>query len=107
LYAPGKFNEGYTVAIAAGTLNLVAAATAKNTLGGDALLIVGTDYPSLRHGFDKIPKPANLPVTTTTKPSSTTSIPTTTTTAPRTTVDTLYVPVDPKTGGTLVGCPSS
>jgi LCP family protein required for cell wall assembly len=107
LYAPGKFNEGYTVAIAAGTLNLVAAATAKNTLGGDALLIVGTDYASLKHGFDKVPKPANLPVTTTTTPSSTTSISTTTTTVPRTTVDTRYVPVDPKTGGTLVGCPSS
>ncbi len=107
LYAPGKFNEGYTVAIAAGTLNLVQAATAKNTLGGDALLIVGTDYGSLKHGFDKIPKPANLPSTTTTTPSVTTSTATTTTTTARTTVNTNYVPVDPKTGGTLVGCPSS
>jgi len=43
LYAPGKFQQGYTVAAAVGTLNLVPAATAKQTLGGDALLIVGTD----------------------------------------------------------------
>ncbi len=108
LYAPGKFNQGYTVAVAVGTLNLVPAATEKQTLGGDALLIVGTDYASLKHGFDKVPKPANLPTTTTTTPSVTTSTAaTTTTTVPRTTVDTRYVPVDPKTGGTLVGCPSS
>jgi LCP family protein required for cell wall assembly len=106
-YAPGKFNEGYTVAVAAGTLNLVQAATAKNTLGGDALLIVGSDYPSLKHDFAKIPKPAILPATTsTTKPVAPTTAPTTTT-VPRTTVDTRYVPVDPKTGGTLVGCPAS
>jgi LCP family protein required for cell wall assembly len=107
LYAPGKFNEGYTAAIAVGTLNLVPAATAKQTLGGDALVIVGTDYGTLKHGFSKLPKPANLPSTTTTRPLSTTSTSTTTTTVPRTTVNTSYVPVDPKTGGTLVGCPSS
>jgi LCP family protein required for cell wall assembly len=107
LYAPGKFNAGYTVAVATGTLNLVPAATAKQTLGGDALLIVGTDYASLKHGFAKLPKPANLPSTTTTNSSVTTSTSTTTTTVPRATVNTNYIPVDPKTGGTLVGCPSS
>jgi LCP family protein required for cell wall assembly len=108
LYAPGKFNDGYTVALGVGTLNLVPAATAKQTLGGDALVIVGTDYGTLKHGFAKLPKPANLPSTTTTEPSVTTSTSsTTTTTVPHSSVDPHYVPVDPKTGGTLVGCPSS
>jgi len=105
LYAPGKFQQGYTVAAAVGTLNLVPAATAKQTLGGDALLIVGTDYGSLKHGFAKLPKPANLPSTT--KPVATSTSSTTSTTVPHTTVNTSYIPVDPKTGGTLVGCPST
>ncbi len=107
-YAPGKFTEGYTVATALGTLNLVEAASAKNTLGGDVLVIVGTDYNSLKHRFDLIPRPANLPptsVTSTTVRLSPTSA-TTTTTVPKSTVDTRFVPVDPKTGGPLVGCPT-
>jgi polyisoprenyl-teichoic acid--peptidoglycan teichoic acid transferase len=106
-YAPGKFNEGYTVAVATGTLNLVEAASAKNTLGGDVLLIVGTDYLSLKHRFDLIPHPANLPSTTATSSTSIAPAPTTTTTTvPRQTVDTRFVPVDPTTGGPLVGCPT-
>ena len=107
-YAPGKFREGYTVALAVGTLNLVPAASAKNTLGGDALLIVGRDYDSLKHRFDLVPRPANaLPTSSTTPTSSiapTTT--TTTTTVPRETVDTRFVPVDPKSGAALVGCPT-
>jgi len=80
------------------------AATAKQTLGGDALLIVGTDYGSLKHGFAKLPKPANLPSTT--KPSVTTSTSSTTsTTVPHTTVNTSYIPVDPKTGAPWSGAP--
>ncbi len=114
-YAPGKFREGYTVALAVGTANLVEAASAKNTLGGDALVIVGLDYTTLKHRFDLIPRPAvTLPSistsstasTTSVVPTSTTTITTTTTTVPHQTVDTRFVPVDPKTGGSLVGCPS-
>jgi hypothetical protein len=106
-YAPGKFNEGYTVAVAVGTANLVEAASTKFTLGGDVLVIVGRDYTALEHRFDLIPRAAGtLPsVTTTTTPGPT--LPTTTTTsAPRRTVDTRFVPVDPKTGAALVGCPT-
>jgi LCP family protein required for cell wall assembly len=105
-YAPGKFAQGYTVAVATGTLNLVEAASAKNTLGGDVLLIIGSDYDALKHRFDLIPRPAGVSVTT--GPTSTTlTAPTsTTTTTVRRTVDTNFVPVDPKTGGPLVGCPS-
>jgi len=108
-YAPGKFREGYTVAVAVGTANLVEATSATNTLGGDALLIVGRDYDRLAHRFDLIPAP--LGASSTTKPdsaagvTSTTATTTTTTTVPRQTVDTRFVP-ETKTGGPLIGCPS-
>jgi polyisoprenyl-teichoic acid--peptidoglycan teichoic acid transferase len=104
-YAPGKFNQGYTIATAVGTANLVPAASQKSTLGGDALLIVGTDYDSLAHHFELIPRPAGVTI----PPSTTTSsgVPaTTTTTTVAKTADNPFVPVDPKTGGALVGCPA-
>jgi LCP family protein required for cell wall assembly len=104
-YAPGKFREGYTAAVAVGTIHLVEAPSARNTFGGDVLVIVGRDYDTLRHRFDLIPRPANLP-----PPSSTTTFvaprTTTSTTVPSTTIDSSFVPVDPHTGGTLVGCPA-
>jgi LCP family protein required for cell wall assembly len=105
-YAPGKFREGYTVATAVGTLHLVEAPSAKNTFGGDALVIVGRDYDSLRHRFDLIPRPANLPAPSSTTTSTTPHRATTPTTIAHPTVDTRFVPVDPHTGGTLVGCPT-
>jgi hypothetical protein len=109
-YAPGRFRQGYTVAVAVGTLDLVQATSAKNTLGGDVLLIVGRDYSRLKHRFDRLPRVAHrapAPTTTSTiarRPTTTTS--TTTTTIPRT-VDTRFVPVDPQTGGPLIGCPKN
>jgi hypothetical protein len=104
-YAPGKYRQGYTIALAVGTPNLVPAASAKNTLGGDALLIVGRDYHALKHRFDLVPAPPNLPSTAPTSSIAPTTT-TTTTTAPHETVNTLFVPVDPKTGAALVGCPT-
>jgi LCP family protein required for cell wall assembly len=105
-YAPGKFAEGYTIATAVGTANLVPAASEKNTLGGDALLIVGTDYASITHHFELIPRPAGATIPSSTSSTTGSSTSTTTTTVAKQTVDTRFVPVDPKTGGTLVGCPS-
>jgi polyisoprenyl-teichoic acid--peptidoglycan teichoic acid transferase len=106
-YSPGKFAEGYTVAVAVGTLNLVPAASSKDTLGSDVLLVVGTDYDSLKHRFDLVPRPGNAPPTTaTTSPVTIAPTSSTTSTTISTTVNTYYVPVDPKTGGPLVGCPS-
>jgi len=115
-YAPGKFREGYTLATALGTLNLVEAASAKNTLGGDVLVIVGRDYGSLKHRFDLVPRPAGTTVSTATTSTTigaatstsvgTATSTTTSTTVLRVTVDTRFVPVDPKTGGALVGCPT-
>jgi LCP family protein required for cell wall assembly len=105
-YAPGKFREGYTVAVAVGTIHLVEAPSAKNTFGGDALVIVGRDYDSLHHRFDLIPRPANMPAPVSTTTSVAPHPTTTSTTIARPTVDTRFVPVDPHTGGTLVGCPA-
>jgi LCP family protein required for cell wall assembly len=114
-YAPGKFFEGITVSQAIGSANLVQAVSPKATLGGEVLVIVGADYNRLKHDFDHLPHVASAkrhPGTTTTAKSgavtpTTTGAPTTTTTtiAPSTTPDTRFVPVDPKTGGPLVGCP--
>ena len=94
------------MAVAVGTPNLVEAASAKNTLGGDVLLIVGRDYDKLKHRFDLVPRPTGLPPSTSTT-STTVEAPvsTTTTTVARPIVDTRFVPVDPKTGAALVGCP--
>jgi LCP family protein required for cell wall assembly len=111
-YAPGKFREGYTVAVAVGTPNLVEAASAKNVLGGDVLLIVGRDFDSLKHRFDLLPH-STSGVSTSVHSTTSTQAPiqttitttTTTTTVAHRTVDTRFVPVDPKTGAALVGCP--
>jgi len=110
-YAPGEFRAGYTVAVAVGTINLVEAPSVKNVLGGDVLLIVGRDYDALTHRLDLIRRSSGAPASAATTPTTRVSGATTptsvatTTTVPRTTVDTRFVPVDPKTGGTLVGCP--
>jgi LCP family protein required for cell wall assembly len=103
-YAPDKYQEGYTVLRAAGTLNLVAAISRENTLNADVLVIVGKDWDSLQHHFPGTATPGSSgtgPTTTSTAPASTT----TTTLHQSTTVDTRMVPVDPATGGPLVGCP--
>jgi LCP family protein required for cell wall assembly len=107
-WAPDEYAEAVTVAIALGTLNMVPAISRENTLGADVLVIVGRDYDALRHEF---PVPAD--VSTTSSSSTTTSAPaigssstTTSTAVPQPTVDTRFVPVDPETGGPLVGCPS-
>jgi LCP family protein required for cell wall assembly len=104
-YAPGKFHEGYTVAVAVGTPNLVEAASAKNTLGGDVLLIVGRDYDKLKHRFDLVPRPSGLASSTSTTSTTVRRPVSTTTTTVRPLVDTHFVPVDPTTGAALVGCP--
>jgi LCP family protein required for cell wall assembly len=104
-YAPGHGSAGVTAVIATGTNHFSEALSLKDTLGGDVLVVVGRDWNKLHHHF---PTP-----TTTTQPagvaaptSTTASTTTTTTTVPKTTT-TLdpYLPVDPKTGGPLTGCP--
>jgi hypothetical protein len=105
-YAPGEYQQAYTAAPTVGTLNMVEAISKKNTLDADVLVIVGRDLDKLSPRSPTTTGAATG-VTSTTQPAiTTTTVPqeTTTTTAPRT-VDTRFVPVDPKTGGPLVGCP--
>jgi hypothetical protein len=84
----------------------VEAASDTDALDADVLVIVGDDYFTLPRNFKGVPRTAS---TTTTGPGfplpTTTTIPPTTTTTTVPTVDTRFVPVDPKTGGPLVGCP--
>lgn len=118
-YAPGENPAGFTTGFAIGTPNFVEAASKKATLGGDVLVIVGKDFDSLFHRFGDVPSTPNASTTTvasaTTLPGQTTVAstappstvaPTTTTTLPREKFDPRFVPVDPKTGGPLVGCPT-
>jgi LCP family protein required for cell wall assembly len=105
-YAPGKYQQGYTVIVSIGSLNVVPAYSRANTLDADVLLVVGRDYKKLSADS------AEPPPTTTTapkaRPFSTTSSTSTTTTTPTTvptTVDTRFIPRDPATGAEIVGCP--
>jgi LCP family protein required for cell wall assembly len=110
-YRPGKAEEGLTVLESAGAkATLEQAQSAAATLGGDVLVVIGRDWDHITHNL----KPQTTTTTAATAATGTASTgssttvaapSTTTTTAP--TVDTRYVPVDPKTGGELVGCPSS
>ena len=103
-YAPGKYAEGYTTLLAVGTLNITEAISTDNTLGADVLIVVGRDYPRLRPVTRVTTTPPSG--SSSTAPASTTTTTTTTTTVPQSTVDTRFVPVDKKTNGPLVGCPS-
>jgi hypothetical protein len=104
-YAPDKYAQGYTTLLAVGTLNIIPAISATNTLGADVLVVVGRDYPQLRPVTGPPTTPSQS-ASSSTVPTSTSSSTTTTTTRSRPTVDTRFVPVDPKTNGPLVGCPS-
>jgi LCP family protein required for cell wall assembly len=115
-YAPGKNSDGFTAAFAIGTPNFVEAASKKATLGGEVLVIVGKDYDSLLHRFNDVPGTAitatTLPgatptsVAATTVPTTAAAPTTTSTTLPAEKFDERFVPVDPTTGGPLVGCPT-
>jgi LCP family protein required for cell wall assembly len=103
-YAPDKYAQGFTTLLAVGTLNVIPAISTTNTLGADVLVVVGRDYPQLRPVTGSTTAPTQS-ASSSTAPTSTSSTSTTSTTVPRPTVDTLFVPVDPKTNGPLVGCP--
>jgi hypothetical protein len=111
-YAPDKFAAGVTAATALGTINVVEAISRRNTLDADVLVIIGKDYKELARPFFQTGSTTTTPgapieeTTTTTTSTTTPQTSTTPTTTPQSNVDTRFVPVDPKTGGPLVGCPS-
>ncbi len=108
-YAPDKFAAGVTAANALGTINVVEAISRRNTLDADVLVIIGKDYEYLGRPFMNTNTSTSAPGVTATTTTTVTTVPqtsTTPTTTPQSNVDTRFVPVDPKTGGPLVGCPS-
>ena len=98
-YAPGNTSQGATVLYATGARHLGQSPSASDTLGADVLVIVGRDWNTLQHhltGLTSTPTTTKTHETVTTQPSPFTP----------TSVDRRYTPVDPKTGGVLVGCPA-
>jgi LCP family protein required for cell wall assembly len=99
-FAPGKNAEGLTVTYATGAHDVGQSPAAADTLGGDVLVIVGRDWNTLHPLLNGLPKtqPTSPPhnVTPTTQVSGA---------SPPSTLDPRYIPLDPKTGGVLVGCP--
>jgi LCP family protein required for cell wall assembly len=115
-WAPHEDIRGVTVVYATGAHQFGQATAAAGTLGGDVLIVVGRDWNTLRHHLAGLPGgPPTTRPTTTTPPTTgtrarTTTTPATTTRSPTTTTvagsDPRYLPVNPKTGGILVGCPA-
>jgi LCP family protein required for cell wall assembly len=96
--------SGVTATYATGAKKSGQAVKASDTGTADVLVVVGRDWDALTHHFSK---PAAKGVTTTTKATGTPVITPTSTTSTTLGVDRRFVPVDPKTGGVLVGCPST
>jgi LCP family protein required for cell wall assembly len=109
-WAKGKEVQGVTAAFGTGAKQSGQALKASDTTDADVLVVVGRDWNTLHHHFaarwsaTSVPR-ASSSTTTTVASRSASPAPTTTTTLP--TADRQFIPVDPKTGGTLVGCPKS
>ena len=101
-WAPGAAGKALTTALLLGTNNTVEARPGE-TDGADVVVVVGRDWDALDAPAKKPPDP-NAPTATTGSGSiAPSTVATTTTTVPPDV--TAAVPVDPKTGGPLVGCP--
>jgi polyisoprenyl-teichoic acid--peptidoglycan teichoic acid transferase len=99
--------EGVTATYETGAKVSGQAAKASDTGSADVLVVVGRDWDQLEHHFAVR---AKVPTTTGGSGGSGSSKSATPTSAASTTtggVSSPYVPVDPKTGGVLVGCPKS
>jgi LCP family protein required for cell wall assembly len=104
-YAPGAVTKGLAVAAALGTARM-AEARPDELEGADVVAIVGRDWDDLAAPVKDGP-PESAPTTAGDAPTSaapTSAAPTTTVTRPSR-ADAAVVPVDPETGGPLVGCP--
>jgi LCP family protein required for cell wall assembly len=105
-YAPGHAVEGLTVALYLGTSNVVEAASTtlkfgSETLTGDVIVVVGTDYPNLSGLLARSSSSSSTTSSTRRSTSTTSSTTTTTIEVP----DTRYVPVATEGLKPLVGCP--
>lgn len=100
--------EGVTATYETGAKVSGQAVKASDTGSADVLVVVGRDWDQLEHHFST----AGAKATPTTggagaSGSSSTATPTTAATTTTGGAKSPYVPVDPKTGGVLVGCPKS
>ena len=101
-WSPGLYSKGVTAVYATGAKDFGSAAAKADTLGADILVVVGRDWKTLTRHLTNLPGTKRVtPVTSSTTTTTTTKPPPTTTS----TVDRRFIPVDPKTGGVLVGCP--
>jgi LCP family protein required for cell wall assembly len=98
-YAPGEVRKGLTVASALGTLDV--AERQDLPAGTDVVVIVGRDWETVDAPVKRPPDETSTSGTGASTAASTA----TTTTAPPSPSATALVPVDPQTGGPLVGCP--
>src|SRR5262249_19514264 len=110
-WTKGKEVQGVTATYGTGAKKSGYAVKASDTAGADVLVVVCRDWNRLQHHFARprattsVP-PASSSTTTPAGPGSTaTSTTTTSTTIPS--YEQKYIPVDPKTGGVLVGCPKT
>ena len=99
-WAPHKETQGLTAVLATGAKAFGQSPTSADTRGADVLIVVGRDWNALSHQPTNLRGPRRTP---TPQPTGTTQAATTTTS---TAVDRRFTPVDPKTSGVLVGCPS-
>jgi LCP family protein required for cell wall assembly len=103
--------QGITVEYATGSKHAGQAAKATDTTGVDVLVVVGRDWNNLSHHFpspspkSKATPPRSTSATTVAPGSTGAASTTTSTTIPA--YEKNYIPVDPKTGGVLVGCPKT
>jgi LCP family protein required for cell wall assembly len=108
-WGANKEVQGITVEYATGAKHAGQAVKASDTAGVDVLVVVGRDWDGLAHHFPSPRSTTTVPQsssTTTVVPGSTAPVTTTTsTTLPA--YEQNYVPVDPRTGGILVGCPKT
>ncbi len=109
-YSPGALRKALTVAVALGTPNVTEAREGLPE-GLDVEVIVGEDWNDLvaplkdEPAATTTPTPAPTLAPGATTPETSAAPTTTTTTRPVSASNTDYVPVDPETGGPLVGCP--
>ncbi len=101
-WSDGLDAQGVTAVYATGATQSGQAASATDTAGADVLVVVGRDWDTLRRHMSD-PGTSSAPTTVAT--STSTGAGTTATTIANSSRN--YTPVDPKTGGVLVGCPAA
>jgi len=99
-WSPGEYSKGVTAVYATGVTKFGQSPNAADTLGGDVLIVVGRDWKSLTHHLTNLPGTRHVALGPVASKPARQPLPATTTT-----VDWRFIPVNPKGGGVLVGCP--